>query len=164
VQVTFFWSFNDVSQATVGAWLGIDTMHTLPDWYNMHRDLCIDWMAAHPNQIGGPGHVVQIDESLVSAPKRTINGHARPMRERWVFGGIDQTTKEAFLVEVPRRDANTLLPIIQQRVLPGTTIWSDQWAAYRRLPAVTGMGHATVNHSVKFVAPGTGGTTTAFTK
>lgn len=119
MQITFFWSFNDVSQATVGAWLDIDTRRTLPDWFNMHRDLCIDWMAAHPYQIGGPGHVVQIDESLVSAPKRTANGRARPMTQRWVFGGIDQTTKDAFMVEVPRRDAATLLPTIQQWIAPG---------------------------------------------
>jgi len=54
-----------VSQATVGAWLDIDTKRTLPDWFNMHRDLCIDWMRAHPKQIGGAGHIMQIDESAV---------------------------------------------------------------------------------------------------
>jgi len=156
IQVSYFWSLQDVSEASVGAMLHLDTMHTLPDWFNMHRDLCIDWMQAHPNQIGGPGHVVQIDESVVSAAKRTANGHARPIRERWVFGGIDTTTKEAFLVEVERRDAATLLPIIQQRILPGSTIWSDQWAAYRGIERVTGMAHSSVNHSLHFVEPGTG--------
>ena len=51
----------------------------------------------------------------------------------------------------------TLLPIIQQHVRPGTIIWGDEWAAYRRvqqLPAVT--QHATVNHSIEFVNPVTG--------
>jgi len=50
LQITFFWAYNDVSQATVGAWLDVDTKRTLPDWFNMHRDLCIDWMRAHPKQ------------------------------------------------------------------------------------------------------------------
>ena len=80
--------------------LNIDTSHTLPDWFNFHRDLCIDWMTAHPYQIGGPGHIVQIDEMLVSAAKRAANAHARPVRDRWVFGGIDQQTSEAFMLEV----------------------------------------------------------------
>ena len=105
------------------------------------------WMRDHPVQIGGPGHVVQIDESAVSAPKRTRNRRARLGRQRWIFGGINQETKEAFLVEVPQRDAAILLPIIQQRILPGnrldmrqfllinltfiicptgTTVWSDR--------------------------------------
>ena len=34
---------------------------------------------------------------------------------------------------VPRRDAATLLPIIQQHVRPGTTTWSDEWDAYRNV-------------------------------
>ena len=51
LQSQFFWAYNDVSQATVGAWLDVDTKRTLPDWFNMHRDLCIDWMRAHPKQI-----------------------------------------------------------------------------------------------------------------
>ena len=33
----------------------------------------------------------------------------------------------------------------------GTTVWSDKWRAYQRLTAVTGLGHATVNHSKMFV-------------
>jgi len=97
----------------------------------MQRDLCIDWMWAHPKQIGGPGHVVQIDESAVSSAKAAANRRTRQFRQRWVFGGIDKATDEAFLVEVDCRDAATLLPIIQQHILPGNTVWSDQWAAYR---------------------------------
>ena len=42
-------------------------------------------------------------------------------RQIWIFG-IDQETKKAFLVEVPQRDAATLLPIIQQRILPGNRL------------------------------------------
>ena len=50
-----------------------------------------------------------------------------------------------------------LLPIIQQHVRPGTVVWSDEWAAYRRvqqLPAVS--QHGTANHSIEFVNPSTG--------
>ena len=55
---------------------------------------------------------------------------------------------------VDHRDAATLLPIILAHVQPGTTIWSDGWAAYNNLattPAIS--GYSTVNHSVEFVSP-----------
>ena len=48
----------------------------------------------------------------------------RVIREQWVFGGIDITTKKCFLVPVERRDAATLLPIVQQYIFPGSTIGS----------------------------------------
>ncbi|ESO00505.1 hypothetical protein HELRODRAFT_83198, partial [Helobdella robusta] len=63
-------------------------------------------------------------------------------------GGIDTQTKDAFLVEVNKRDAATLLPLIQRHVLPGTTVWTDLWAAYNSITAVTGLAHQTVNHSI----------------
>ena len=55
---------------------------------------------------------------------------------------------------VSARDAATLLPIIRDHVMPGTTICSDEWAAYNNVytlaPVVT---HETVNHSISFVSP-----------
>ena len=58
---------------------------------------------------------------------------------------------------VNKRDAATLLPIIQAHVAPGTTIHSDEWAAYRRISALPGIaGHSTVNHSLNFIDPVTG--------
>jgi len=83
----------------------------------MHRHLCIDWKRANPKQIGGPGHIVQIDESAVSFAKAAANGRTRQFRQRWVF------------VEVDCCYAATLPPIIQRHILPGSTVWSDQWAA-----------------------------------
>ena len=66
--------------------------------------------------------------------------------------------KKGFLVPVARRDAATLLPIIQQWVQPGTTVHSDMWQAYNQLAAI-GYQHGTVNHTLHFVDPATAVTT-----
>ncbi|ESN96498.1 hypothetical protein HELRODRAFT_189269 [Helobdella robusta] len=69
ILMTYFWSMYDVSQATVASILDLDVGHTLPDWFNLHRDLCFDWARDNPARIGGPGHIVQIDESCISSAK-----------------------------------------------------------------------------------------------
>ena len=53
---------------------------------------------------------------------------------------------------VPNRSAATLMPIIQNSILPGTTVMSDLWRAYGGINAM-GFNHFTVNHSVNFVDP-----------
>ena len=58
---------------------------------------------------------------------------------------------------VPKRDAATLLPIIEQHVAPCTIIHSDQWSAYNRVSTLPNVAsHRTVNHSIEFVNSVTG--------
>ena len=76
-----------------------------------------------------------------------------------VFGLVDtsQTPALGYMEVVARRNAATLLPIINAHTAPGTIVHSDEWAAYRsvqNLPNVS--NHGTVNHSVTFVDPTTG--------
>ena len=48
----------------------------------------------------------------------------------WVFGGVERGTHNAFMIDIKDRSAATLLPIIQQYVLPETTVLSDKWRAF----------------------------------
>ncbi len=59
---------------------------------------------------------------------------------------------------VKKRDANTLLPIIETHVRVGTMIHSDKWSAYNRLKSL-GYEHNTINHSENFVNPENGANT-----
>lgn len=102
--------------------------------------------------IGGPGTIVEIDESKFG--KRKYN-RGRMRDGKWVLGGIQRGTDRLFLEVVDRRDADTLLGVIQRNVLPGTDIYTDEWAAYRNLSA-NDYQHASVNHSYNFVNPATG--------
>ena len=69
----------------------------------------------------------------------------------WQHGGLSET--RLFIVE--RRDRRTLLPIIRRHIRPGTTIQSDEWAAYADLGRL-GFIHESVVHSQNFVDPITG--------
>ena len=53
---------------------------------------------------------------------------------------------------VDRRNKQTLERVIAQQILPGTTVVSDEWAAYNGLGNL-GYNHMTVNHSLHYVNP-----------
>ncbi|EFA11730.1 putative transposase-like protein [Tribolium castaneum] len=72
-----------------------------------------------------------------------------------MFGGIERETKRYFFVAIPDRTSETLLSIIKERILPGTTIMSDYWRAYDCL-SQEHYHHLTVNHSLNFIDPDTG--------
>lgn len=100
--------------------------------------------------------------------ERTGNGSCRnnfngKVCGPWVFGMIDVESGELRIVRVRRRDTLTLCREIQRHVAPGTTITTDEWAAYRRIPALRDAAgvsldytHLTVNHCRQFVNPRNG--------
>ena len=61
------------------------------------------------------------------------------------------------MVTVKDRSKDTLLPVIQRYIKPGSIIMSDCWKAYSRICELPeGYGHMTVNHSVNYKDPDTG--------
>ena len=159
------------------------TKPTVIDWRNFTRELMVSALEQAP-RMGGVGQVVQIDESLFrgrrkynrgrvlqgdGVPGRRPNNHGQRVEGPWVFGLLLVESGELRLFRVEHRDAGTLLPIIVANVAPGTTIWSDEWAAYRGIPqcndtpqnggGAKGDRHESVNHSVQFVDPVTGANT-----
>lgn len=62
--------------------------------------------------------------------KRKYNRGPLKSNQKWIFGGIDQQTKQCFFVDVAMRHRDTLVPIILDKVVQGTEIVSDRWAPY----------------------------------
>lgn len=126
--------------------------HAVVDWSNYLREVCIELLTEQSQVIGGVGKTVEIDEAKIG--KRKYN-RGRIIQGNWVFGGIERESKNCFLVPVATRGHDSLLPLIKQYVLPGTTIISDCWRTYNCL-GFEGYTHLTVNHSYNFVDPDTG--------
>ncbi|KAG8239541.1 hypothetical protein J437_LFUL019260 [Ladona fulva] len=90
------------------------------------RELICVWLQEESSQIGGPGHVVEIDESAFG--RRKYN-RGRQVRTRWVLGGIDRDTRETFLCVVDRRDAATITEAIERYVKKGSIIETGMWSS-----------------------------------
>ena len=74
---------------------------------------------------------------------------------QWVFGGVERESGNCFLVAVSNRKTDTLFPLIQEWILPGTRVVSDSWAGYATIEQRSqgALTHAAVNHSLNFVDP-----------
>ena len=96
--------------------------------------------------VGGPGVIVEIDESKFG--KRKYHCGAR-VEGVWVIGGVERTEqRKVFLTTVTNRNSETMRSIIQRFVKPGSIIYTDCWRAYNIIPELDeGYRHYTVNHS-----------------
>lgn len=126
--------------------------HTAVDWASFNREVIFTWIWEHRTRIGGMGVEVEIDESKFGKLKKHRGHH---VEGQWVFGGVERGSNRCFLVPVVTHDKDSLLSVIQQWVLPGTTIISDCWKAYDCLE-LEGFQQFKVNYSVNFKYPDSG--------
>ena len=118
------------------------------EWANFFREACFTTIIDGSEQIGGNGVEVEIDESKFGKCKY-YRGHR--VEGQWVFGGREKYNKrKVFMIPVKDRKQNTLIPLIQKWIHPGSIIHSDCWKSYNKLPKL-GYTHVTVNHSKEFL-------------
>ncbi|GFR61314.1 hypothetical protein ElyMa_003553900 [Elysia marginata] len=128
--------------------------NTVCDWRSFCSEVTEQWFS-NQDPIRGVGVEVEVDETLIVRRKYE---RGRVLNQVWLFGGIEPASKRHFVVPLnseygSRRDAETLIPIIQKFVRPGSIIYSDSWPAYRKLSEL-GYGHHAFNHKKHFVKPG----------
>jgi hypothetical protein len=146
----YFWT-NNSSIAQLRTFTALSEK-TCVEYANFLREIASWKFENEDRKLGGIGHVVQIDESVIYRAKYN-RGHALLEPTKWIFGMWDVTQEVGACFFVPDRSAETLLPLIKDHILPGSEIHSDLWRAYSRIsnidvvPAYT---HKTVNHSLFF--------------
>ncbi|XP_049310909.1 uncharacterized protein LOC125778249 [Bactrocera dorsalis] len=143
---------------------------TITDWYSYCREAVVIFQLDHQEfkgEIGGPGKVVQIDESKFGKRKYNKGNNnnlyiynaimfiqilfffsGRRVEGHWVLGMIEDGSEDLRLEVCPEnvRSAEVLIPLIRKHVHEGTTIRTDFWRAYECLPEY-GYNHEKVNHS-----------------
>jgi transposase-like protein len=152
ILLIFLWSRGDTNKQIITELRISDK--TMTHWAHFFRSTCVKYNEnmIENDKIGGVGHVVEIDESILT--RRKYN-RGRVSTERWVFGGIMRDTEgqcRSFVELVKDRKETTLLEIIKRRIEPGTTIISDGWRSYFNLHN-HGYTHFVINHSANFVDP-----------
>ena len=128
---------------------------TIVSYFKTFRDVCVvSYINAHPVKLGGPSKVVEIDETGLARRKRRLVAY------QWCFGGIERENNKCCIVAVEHRSAATLVPLVRQYILPGTTIMSDKWTAYNGIQdPPERYQHLTVNHELHFIDPLSGACT-----
>lgn len=148
IHVLYLWSKN-TSEVDLCHQVGI-SKNTAVDCYSFLREICKIYFDKHPIRLGGPGHIIQIEESCFSPKSK--GKHISSKKQIGVFGILDIASKLSYMQIVKDRTAETLLPIIQKIVIPGSIIYADQWRAYKNLQYATAQA---ASHSLNFVDPET---------
>ena len=61
-KLTYYWVWK-YPEELVRHELKIGSSHTAVDWFNFAREVCVDILEMNSEQIGGPGEIIEIDES-----------------------------------------------------------------------------------------------------
>jgi transposase-like protein len=123
---------------------------TITAFYGYFRQLVTSALREEGQIIGGPGIVVEIDETKLGK-RKYHRGHS--VEGVWIVVGIEGGSKgKIFLVPVKDRTASTLRTIIESHILPGSIINTDCWKGYSNLEEFN-VTHMSVNHSQTFKDP-----------
>jgi transposase-like protein len=127
---------------------------TITEWYLAFREMVATSLREVGCRIGGPGIIVQVDETKLGR-RKYYRGHK--VEGVWVVCGIERTVEsKIFCVQVDSRDAGTLNNIIRQHVIEGSEVWTDGWKGYNGIAESCRVRHSVVNHSLFFKDPETG--------
>ena len=77
--------------------MNIGSQHSAFDWNQFSRDVCVSYFINHPEPIGEPGRIVEIDESLFSKINYEVG---RLIPQQWIFDGYELGTKKGFLMPI----------------------------------------------------------------
>ena len=146
--LALFWAQN-IRNNQITRILGLSKT-TVTKFFKKFRNLTSLHFQMQPIKLGGPGNIVEIDESAFSRKAKFHRGSALHKKTLWVFGAVAQDGM-GFMQVVPNRTRATLEPIISDIISAGSVIHSDCWKAYNNIAVIPNKNytHRTVNHSDK---------------
>ena len=65
------WSFKTPVNCNTSILTGLNE-RTVVQWFSFFRDVCLWWLVQNDYQIGGPGEMVEIDESSVAKSEEKV--------------------------------------------------------------------------------------------
>jgi transposase-like protein len=122
-------------------------------WFVLHR---LRELFKQDNEIDSIGleDVVEIDETFVGGKnknrhksKKVENSQGRSFKDKTPVLGILERNGKLFAIPIPDTQQETIHPIIEQMVVSGAKVVTDEWGAYKGLESM--YDHKVVNHSEK---------------
>jgi transposase-like protein len=104
--------------------------------------------------LGGSGGRVEVDETYVGGKRKDADG--RPLTDdpkKTPVLGIVERGGRVLMRVVPDARALTLMPLVQQYVLPESIVYTDEWRPYDRL-GEKGYEHRRIHHRQKVYVVG----------
>ena len=126
---------------------GLIGKKVLVQWYTYLHEVCSLYLIHNDNlKLGGVGKTVQIDESFIRGKRKYMKGNIKKRaKQQILFGMVKVETGKCLVRVVPDRKKRALLPIIQEFIVPGSVIHSDEAHSYFCLTQ-HGFVHRTVKH------------------
>ncbi|KAI1692214.1 hypothetical protein DdX_21381 [Ditylenchus destructor] len=71
--------------------------HSRALYRKQFSQVCLEYFLCHPVKIGGPGKIVEVDESLVISKRKQIPVDMQTEKRQWYFGGVERGCSVQFL-------------------------------------------------------------------
>lgn len=115
-------------------------------FYHKLREVILAALDAElPEMLAGE---IEVDESY-------FGGHRKGKRGRGAGGkvpvfGLLKRQGKVHVMMVPNARSDTLIPIIREKIMPDSVVYTDNWSSYDVLD-VSEFHHMRINHSKRFV-------------
>jgi transposase-like protein len=145
---------NGVSSYELSRALGITQKS---GWFMLHR--IRETMSLNGTPLGGPGDVVETDETYVGGKLKNMHRSKRSVpvageriemkNKTAVMGFLNRTKREVSAQIIPFVRSETVQAMVRRNVLPGTTLYTDSFGGYNGCKE--DYVHAAVNHLEEYV-------------
>ena len=131
----------DIEASKTSRLTGI-SRNTVNRYYNIFREHILSWQYEEVMRLSGE---IEVDESYFGA-RRDRGKRGRGAAGKTPVFGLLKRGGKVFVTVVASASRAALMPIIEGKVLEGSTIYSDGWKAYDGL-ILNGYDHYRVYHS-----------------